>query len=218
MTIVPSQIQENLCINTDKVYDWIIEEGFGSTTLLASNLPVALPAGATNVQVNCILTDATGTPLPINTELDVTEVAPREDRQFVVDGTPVTLQRVTFRKTVYIVLEVTGVDPATGSQFLITSNPFPPFNFLETAFLCAPEGTSLVVRISDFSCQTVINRNDAGDITSFGVSITVCQSIQTIAPVTIEVAAEFCTPREQITEACTNPTIPPQCPTVFPGA
>lgn len=211
------QAPETMCINTNKVYDWVLEEGTGSTTLLAANLPTALPAGATNVQVNCILTDSTGAPLPINSEIDVTESAPREDRQFLVDGALVTLQRVTFTKTVYIVLEISGVDPATGSQFLITSNPFPPFNFIEEAYLCAPAGTSLIVRVSDFSCNTIINRNAAGDITSFNVNITICQSIQTVAPVTIEITADFCMPREQITEQCTNPTIPPQCPVVFPG-
>ncbi len=209
--------RESLCVNAEKVYDWVIEEGTGSTTLLASRLPVAIPADATNVQVKCILTDENGIPLPINTQIDVTEVAPREDRQFDLDGTIVTLQRVLFTKKIYIVLEISGVDSATGSQFFITSDPFPPFNFTETEYLCAPPGTTLIVRISDFSCQTVVNRTETDAISGFGVSIFICQSIQVVAPVTIELSANFCVPRETLSEHCGNPRIPPQCPIIFPG-
>lgn len=208
--------RENLCVNAEKVYDWVIQESTGSTTVPLSRLPIPLPADATNVAATCILTDSTGVPLPVNTEVNVTEAAPREDRQFNVNGALVTLQRVTFSKILYVVLEITGVDPATGSQFLITTAPS-PFHFIESEFLCAPEGTSLVIRISNFACLTIINRNETGAITGFGLEIFVCQSIQTIAPVTIELNAGFCSPRDLLIEHCANPIIPPQCPRVFPG-
>lgn len=209
-------LQEVLCVNTEKVYDWILGDSTGSTTIPVGDLPVTIPADAVNVNVRCFLTDAEGTPLPINTEVAVTETAPRQDRQFEVNGSLVMLQRVMFRKTIYVVLEVTGTDPATGTMFLITSDPV-SFNFMEMAFLCAPVGTSLVVRISDFSCLAVINTDDTGDILSFGTQIFVCQSIQTIAPVTLELTADLCMPREAIVEQCPAPVIPPQCPTIFPG-
>ncbi len=210
------KVQETLCINVEKVYDWILEEAAGSTTIPIARLPIPLPAGATNVEVDCTLTSADGTPLPINAKLDVTEVSPRKERQFEVNGTLVTLQRVTFTKTLYVVLEISGVDPTTGEQFLITSNPA-PFTFIETAFLCAPPGTSLVVRISDFACLTVINRDETEAITGFGLSISICQSIQIVSPATIELSADFCAPREILSEKCATPTIPAQCPAVFPG-
>ncbi len=207
--------QNTLCINVEKVYDWIIEESSGSTSIPVGNLPVSLPANATDVEVTCYLSNETGAPLPLNSEVVVTETAPREDRQFEVDGVQVTLQRVTFTKTLFAVIKVSGVDPDTGGQFLITSNPA-PFTFIETAYLCAPPGTLLNVRISDFGCLTVIRRGTNDAIIAFGLSIFVCQSIQTFAPVTIEVASEFCMPRDTLAEPCLAPMIPSQCPVVFP--
>lgn len=209
--------QENLCVNVEKVYDWIIEESTGSTTVPVATMPLALPVDSTDVVADCILTDATGAPFPINSEVSVTEVAPREDRQFEIDGALVTLQRVTFSKVLYVVLKVSGVDPETGTPFIITSLPR-PFNFVESEFLCAPAGTSLIVRISNFTCLTTINRNETGAITGFGLRIFVCQSIKTFAPATIRLSADFCNPRELLTEQCANPIMPPQCPTIFPGA
>lgn len=207
--------QESLCVNINKVYDWVIEESSGSTTIAVDDLPIEIPADATNVVARCILTDSEGTPLPPNTEIEVTEVAPREDRQFDVNGIIVTLKRVIFSKVVYVVLEVSGVDPETGTLFQITSDPV-PFTFLETENLCAPAGTNLVVRISNFTCLSVINRNIDGEITRFGIDISVCQSIQAVAPATIEFTANFCSPRDQLTDQCANPIMPPQCPAIFP--
>jgi hypothetical protein len=205
-----------MCINAEKVYDWVVQGSTGSTTVPVASLPVALPAGATNVVVNCTLTDSTGIPLPINTAVNAPEVAPREDRQFRVDGVIITLQQVTFTKVLYVVLEVSGVNPATGTQFLITSAPI-PFTFMETEFLCAPAGTSLLVRISNFSCLPIINRDTDGAITGFGLQILVCQSIQIMAPVTIELNAAFCSPRSLLAEQCANPVMPAQCPGLFPA-
>ncbi len=170
------QVQEALCINAEKVYDWIIEESTGSTGIPVASLPVPLPAGATNVQTSCFLSDVNGVPLPLNTQIDVTETTPREDRQFQVNGVTVTLQRVTYTKTLYAVIRITGVDPETGTPFQITSDPA-TFRFIETAFLCAPPGTSLVVRISDFGCLAVVMRDGTDAITGFGLTIFVCQSI-----------------------------------------
>ncbi len=204
-----------LCINTDRVYDWVIEEAESSTTIPAIGMPLTIPLEATNVKATCILTDAAGVPLPINTELNVTETAPRENHQFTVDNTVVTLQRVIFTKVIYVVLEVTGVDSTTGTQFLIQSNPI-QLNFMETIFLCAPPGTTLLVRVSNFSCLTVINRDGTGAIIDFQLNINICQSIQMVAPVTVEVRADMCSPRKILTEHCGNVSIPPRCPSVFP--
>src|SRR5699024_4265445 len=209
-------IQDTLCINTEKIYDWIVGDSTGSTTIDVDDLPIALPADATNVEANCTLTDEDGDPIPINTQIDIVEVTPREERQIDVDGELVTLERVRFRKTLYATLEVSGVDPATGTQFLITSDPV-SFNFVETAFLCAPEGTAIVVSISDFSCLGVINRDVDDVIIDFDLEIFVCQSIQAIAPVAVEVAADLCMPREELIDRCAGPVRPPQCDMVFPG-
>ncbi|MFO1446350.1 hypothetical protein KDN24_24730 [Bacillus sp. Bva_UNVM-123] len=216
------QPTELLCINTNKVYDWILEETTVSQTVLAATL--ALPAAiaavlclpAALVKITPIVTDAAGNPLPLNSEVDVTESLPRVDRQFEVDGALVTLQRVSFTKTVFVVLEISGVIPATGIPFLVRT-PVIPFSVNESAFLCAPAGTELLVRISDFEAQSIVNCDAAGVFVSIGLSIVVCQSIQTVTPVTLELTAGFCSPREPLFENCPSPTIPPQCPVVFPG-
>ena len=52
--------QESLCVNINKVYDWVIEESSGSTTIAVGNLPIEIPADATNVVARCILTDSEG--------------------------------------------------------------------------------------------------------------------------------------------------------------
>ena len=213
--------QELLCINTEKVYDWILEEATSSQTIPVSRLgiPAAILAvicnPAAHTTINCILTDSMGRALPLNSEITVTELGPRIDRQFEVDGALVTLQRVSFTKTVFIVLEFSGVTPATGVPFIFTTEPI-PFTITETAFLCAPPGTTLVVRLTDFECQTVLNCA-AGALVSVGVTLLTCQSIQTVTPVTLELTADFCAPRETLIESCPTPLIPPQCPVIFPG-
>ena len=224
MDIKPlQQPTELLCINTNKVYDWILEEATASQTILAATL--ALPAAIAAVlclptalvKITPILTDVNGIPLPPNSEVTVTELQPRVDRQFEVDGALVTLQKVSFSKIVYVVLEISGVIPATGVPFLVQTLPL-PFTVNESAFLCAPAGTQLLVSISDFEAQTVLNCDAEGVFVSIGLSIVVCQSIQTVSPVTLELTASFCSPREPLFENCPRPTIPPQCPVVFPGS
>ena len=208
--------RNTLCVNVDKVYDWVIEESTGATSIPIGNFPITIPATATNIQVRVILTDESGEPVPLNIPLEVTEPSPREDHQFTIDGNLVTLQRVSFTKTLFAVLEVGGVDPDTGTQFLIASNPV-EFTFFESVFLCAPAGTTLVVKISNFDYLTFVRRDAEDAITAFGLNIFICQSIQTIAPVTAELRANYCEPREQLSEQCGAPITPPDCSSVFPG-
>jgi len=82
-----------MCINTLKVYDWVVEESTGSTSVPVGSLPIALPVDAENVKAKCILTDVNGVPLPVNAEVVVVEDVPREDHQFEINGSLVTLQR-----------------------------------------------------------------------------------------------------------------------------
>ncbi|HLS54330.1 MAG TPA: hypothetical protein VK031_10165, partial [Tissierellaceae bacterium] len=201
--------------NVDKVYDWIVEESTGTATIPIGEFPITIPVDATNVKVKCMLTDELGNPIPINSELDVMETSARQDHRLKVGGMSVTLQRVSFTKTLYAVLEVRGVDPATGNQFLVTSDAI-PFNFFETALLCAPAGTNLLVKISNFDCLTFVTRNEAGEITDFGLNISICQSIQTVAPVTVEMEANLCNPRREIIEHCATPGLPGDCSAIFP--
>src|SRR5690625_1920821 len=103
----PKQIiEELLCINTDKVYDWVILQSNVNTNVLAADLgglPID-PCGPTvsNLTTECYLTDAAGNRLGPNSVIDVVETRDREDRAFIIDGTEVILQNVAFQKTIFL--------------------------------------------------------------------------------------------------------------------
>lgn len=211
--------QELLCFNAEKVYDWVILQTTVNQNILAADLGV-LPIdpcdpAVSNLSTRCYLVDPlTGNPLPPNAEIDVVETADRQDRIFVIDGDQVTLQRVSFEKIISVVIEFSGFDGTT--PFVEISDPI-EITIPESVFLCAPEGTRLVVRLSDVGCSASVNCT-AGALVSVDLTLDICQSVQTVADVTLELVADFCEPRDNlITEECPNPVIPPQCPIVFPG-
>ncbi|MEI3614750.1 hypothetical protein [Pseudogracilibacillus sp. SO30301A] len=214
----PKQIgPEMLCINTDKVYDWVILQANINNTITAADLGV-LPVdpcdpAVTNLTTECYLVDAAGNRLPPNQEIAVMETNDRQDRTFLVDGKQVLLQKVTFQSTVNVVVEIRGLNGTT--PFVEQTAPI-PIEIPESIFLCAPEGTDLIVRLSDIECNVVLNCA-GGALGSVDVSLNLCQSVQTVTNVTVELPASFCQPREVFTEQCSTPIIPAQCPVVFPG-
>lgn len=218
MEVQPTPIEpEILCINAEKVYDWVILQATANTTVLAADLgglPVD-PCGATvsNLTTECFLTDAAGNRLTPNSPIAVTETRDREDRPFIIDGTEVVLQNVAFQKTVYVVVEFSGLDGTT--PFVEQSAPI-TLDIPESLFMCAPVGTDLVVRMSDIECSVRLNCTGTA-LTSVDVALNLCQSVQSVAGVTVEIEADFCQPRDILTEQCPAPIIPPQCPVLFPG-
>lgn len=210
--------QELLCINAEKVYDWVIlQEDLNQTVLPAAIgvLPInPCDPAVSGLTATCYLVDPiTGNPLPPNAEIPVTEVGEREDRQFVINGALVTLQRVSFVKTLNVVIEFSGFNGTT--PFVMTSDEI-TVDIPESVFLCAPEGTRLIVRVSDVDCSVSVNCV-AGALESVDLFLNVCQSVQSVADVTLELVADFCQPRDILVEQCPTPSIPPQCPAVFPG-
>ncbi|MED1470479.1 hypothetical protein [Bacillus salipaludis] len=197
--------QELLCVNVDKVYDWVTYQG-------SVNLPgttITFPAGvldpcAVGTTILDIAAEVTVGP--------VTEVGERVNRTFIINGAEVTLQRVTIVKTLSIAVTVTALD-ATGVQITLTGVPIPA-TITESFFLCAPEGTDITVTAYD--TETSVSGACVAGALVVDIASVVCQGIQVTAPVTIELTADFCAPRENIIAACPAPAIPPQCPTVFP--
>ncbi|GAA5416427.1 hypothetical protein Pryu01_01462 [Paraliobacillus ryukyuensis] len=211
--------QELLCFNAEKVYDWVILQNTINQNVPAADIGVLpidpVSPAVSNLTTRCYLVDPlTGNPLPPNAEIEVVETADRQDRMFVIDGSQVTLQRVSFEKVINVVIEFSGFDGTT--PFVEISDPI-EITIPESVFLCAPEGTRLVVRISDVECSASVN-GTAGELVSVDLTLDLCQSVQAVADVTLELVADFCEPRDNlITEDCPNPIIPPQCPVVFPG-
>jgi len=214
----PHQIgPEVLCINTDKVYDWVILQANINNTITAADIG-ALPVdpcdpAVTNLETDCYLVDAAGNPLPPNREIPVVETSDRQNRAFLIDGNQVVLQKVSFQSTINVVVEFRGLNGTT--PFVEQTAPI-PIEIPESIFLCAPEGTDLVVRLSDIECNVVVNCVGT-TLGSIDISLGLCQSVQAVTNVTIELPADFCQPREVFTEQCPAPIIPTQCPVVFPG-
>lgn len=218
MSKEPLQVDETLCMNTEKVYDWVVLQSNINNTFTTDDLGTLAvnpcDPTVTNLTTECFITDVNGVPIPLNGEITVTETSDRQDRMFMIDGIEATLQNVSFLETLYIVIEFTGITGTT--PFVEQSQPI-PIEIPESLFLCAPEGTDLVVRLTDVECSARVNCTAAGALTNVDVFLNLCQSVQAVANVTIEVDASFCQPRDIITEQCPTPTIPPQCPIIFPG-
>ena len=213
--------QELICINVDKVYDWIVKEKSFDVTppgTITFSPAASVPTGPiTGAQISCEVTPDENNPIVI---------LGREDRPFIIDGVPVTLQQVNIQKnfnvTICIILS-TGV--------VLTSTTPIPVTRCEQATLCAPDGTNIEITYTDLDCficstGTLIGganggggTTPTGEITFSGLTISVvsCQSIQSTFPVTVEFLAEFCEPRDEFPIPCPAPIRPLQCPTVFPS-
>ncbi|MBZ5751985.1 hypothetical protein [Metabacillus rhizolycopersici] len=195
--------QELLCINTTKVYDWILNEATFDLTFVGEALPIIGEDPLTCEEI-------TG---PVTCEVTAgpaVAVGPREDRVFVIDGTEVTLQLVTIRKN----FTVTFFFPtATGTEEASFD-----FSRCEQVFLCAPTGTDILVSYTDLDCFICTFDCDLlSDTFDAQVTVRLCQSIQSTFPVTLEIVADFCQPRDILpTPACPSPVMPPQCPVLFP--
>ncbi|MFC7785299.1 hypothetical protein ACFQWC_12445 [Rossellomorea sp. GCM10028870] len=199
--------QELLCIRTEKVYDWIINEANFEITSLGVVIPFPglgdlTPEDILSVTCNVI-------------DVDITEVGEREDRQFIIDGATITLQEVTLQKIITYTITVTLLDgvsvtlpvPLTATRF-------------EQVVLCAPEGTEIVAETSDTDCFVTAfvaaAGTDALTLTTVSLSIRVCQSILVVFPVVLELVADFCQPRDILPTVCPTPLLPEQCPVLFP--
>lgn len=208
--------QELLCINTTKVYDWVINEASFDLTIGDFELPV----GPSGEQLECDdIEEVICTVEP--REDDPIEIVGRVDQELVVDGTLLTLQLVNIRKyfTVTIAVELTAEN---GGAVVEVGEA--DFVRCEQVLLCAPEGTDVEVTYTDLDCFvcnfTCEENGTAGDsLDDITVSVRLCQSIQSTYPVTLELIAEFCEPRDLLPiPPCPAPTMPPQCPVLFPTA
>lgn len=209
--------QELLCINTEKVYDWLLNETNFDLSLTDLDLPVNPTTGD---QLECDdidLNAVTCTVAPA--EVDPIVVLGREDQEFVVDGAEVTLQLVNIRKNFEVTVFVDLIPALGGTTVEVGSADF---TRCEQVILCAPEGTDIDVTYTDLDCFVCTATCDAGTTTEVDeidvtVSVRLCQSIQSTFEVTLEIVADFCQPRDILPfPPCPAPTIPPQCPVVFP--
>ncbi len=205
---MPSQAQELICINVDKVYDWIVKEmSFDISPTGPITFPgVTAATDLTGAIVTCRVIPAATNPIVIMN---------RENRQFSIDGSTVCLQHLNIQKNFVLTIVVTL---PTGAVF--TSADI-PVSRCEQVTLCAPKGTDVEILYTDldcFVCTTGTLTAAAGAITFSALTITVavCQSIQSTFPVTVEFLATFCEPRADLPFSCPTAVRPQQCPVIFP--
>ncbi|SFM06737.1 hypothetical protein SAMN04487943_10793 [Gracilibacillus orientalis] len=210
--------QELLCINTEKVYDWLLNEASFDLNIDGLELPINTVTGA---QLECDdidLNNVTCTVTP--SEEDPFVILDREDQVFIIDGEEVTLQVVNIRKSFDVIVYVQLIPELGGRTIEIGTATF---SRCEQVILCAPEGTDINVSYTDLDCFVCSVNCDTGtttEIDELNVTFTVrlCQSIQSTYEVTIELEADFCQPRDVLpVPPCPTPTIPVQCPVVFPA-
>ncbi|MCM3316479.1 hypothetical protein M3603_07280 [Rummeliibacillus stabekisii] len=206
--VIPNQLQEQICINVDKVYDWIVKEmSFDISPTGTITFPGVTPTtDLTGAIVRCNVVPAATNPIVILS---------RENREFSIDGSTVCLQQLNIQKNFVLTIVVTLPN---GTRF--TSNTI-PVSRCEQVTLCAPNGTDVEILFTDldcFVCTTGTLTAAAGTITFSALTITVsvCQSIQSTFPVTVEFLATFCEPRADLPFACPGPVRPAQCPLIFP--
>ncbi|WP_430788246.1 hypothetical protein VBD025_00445 [Virgibacillus flavescens] len=208
--------QELLCINTEKVYDWILNEGNFDLALNDLELPI----GPDGTQLECEDIDIDTVTCEVTpAAVDPIVILDRVDQEFVIDGALVTLQLVNIRKNFEVTIFVQLIAALGGGIVEVGSAEF---TRCEQVILCAPLGTDIDVTYTTLDCfvctatcdTTTTATPDELDVT---VSVRLCQSIQSTFDVTLEIVADFCEPRDMLPiPPCPAPTIPPQCPLVFP--
>ena len=207
---MPSQLQEPICINVDKVFDWIVKEASFEFTTTA-------PITFSGVTATTNLAGAVVTCNVVPRATNPVVILNRENRQFTIDGETVCLQNLTIQKNFTLTLVVTLPNGTMFTSEAITVSR------CEQVTLCAPKGTDVEILFTDldcFVCSTGTLTAAAGTITftALTVTISVCQSIQSTFPVTVEFLATFCEPRAELPFACPGVVRPAQCPAVFPPA
>ncbi|WP_085992740.1 hypothetical protein [Oceanobacillus senegalensis] len=209
--------QELLCINTEKVYDWVLNEATFDLSLTDLELPLNPVTGD---QLECDDLDLDSVTCEVApTEVDPFVILDREDQEFEIDGAIVTLQLVNIRKNFEVTIFANLAADLGGANVEIGTVEF---TRCEQVILCAPDGTDIDVTYTDLDCFVCTATCDVGtttDIDELDVTVTVrlCQSIQSTFDVTLEIVADFCQPRDILElPPCPAPTIPPQCPVVFP--
>jgi len=211
--------KELICINVDKVYDWIVKENSFDFALPTGpiaftptgSVPTSATAGLlTGATVTCEVSPAMAFPI---------EILSRENRPFCIDGKTVLLQQLHIRKNFVVTIVVTLTNGTVLRSAAI------PLTRCEQVTLCAPEGTDVVITYTDLDCfvcspgtLTVPAGTAAGSIviTGLNLSVATCQSIQSTFPVTVEFLADYCEPRDDLPTACPPPLRPQQCSVVFP--
>ncbi|MGP4069441.1 hypothetical protein [Halobacillus sp. B29] len=152
----------------------------------------------------CYLTDELGETVE---SITCRESGSREDVTVTLSGESVVLQRVSLINQGFVVVEISN------DETTCITDPI-PFCFVETLLLCAPDGTDIECKVTEFDCQACVNCQN-GEFQSLDIFFDVCLSVQTVVDTVFELPISFCVPRKEIEQPPCTFKIPDQCSTIF---
>ena len=207
------------CINVEKVYDWIVQsveiplQSFigndGICILQFTCGDLRSEVGSGSLTAACYLTDAEGNQLDPLVPGAIQCHAFPQVKDFEVQlpsGKIVTLQKVKILIQGYFVVQLSN---EKGESCISAPQPF---TVEEKFLLCMPAGTTLECKTIDFECDAAIicETDSSGNqyFQQIAVSIELCESVQAVGSVTLDINACEAVPRDLIIPSCSLPIVP----------
>jgi hypothetical protein len=208
---IPNNVQAE-CICVPKVYDFVVStEEINSTVPLPATPPVGCPTTVTDITCE-LATEPSFFPISCTPTGGCTVL---DRRPINIDGASAAIVKI--RQDIPVDVTLTGTD-ATGAPASCTIPVLVPF--IRQVVLCfPPEFTddNLICRIIGGDCVITSPPPIGGSPfpASVGIELHVCEEIQVLAAVKLEVLAKFCSPRAPIdlpvTTLCPPTLFPQQC-------
>jgi len=168
-----------------------------------------------NKNVSCFLSDCHGKKLDPYKKgsLECIEISDPHNRREVEvklsNGKVIILQEVIILKRGFVTIEFSNRKGKHKKKCTF------PFREVEILFLCAPIGTKIVCEITDFRCRAVAVPDKHKKHSCFDIVIIleICQSIEVLGKVKVELEAIECKPREDLFSStiCDDEIPPPHC-------
>ncbi|MGN8647354.1 DUF3992 domain-containing protein [Gracilibacillus sp. HCP3S3_G5_1] len=133
----------------------------------------------------CFLSDEKGKPVDSLECREITQTKGRPDVPVTLpNGEKALLQKVKVLKKGFITVQLKNKNKVCKICTI-------PFKVVEELILCAPLGTFLQCKVTDFECKAYFSN----DCKKINIEIFFCQQIQMVANVNIEVETILCHPR-----------------------
>lgn len=203
---------EKLCINVNKVYDWVTRQvekdinfiGDKGWKKLGFDDVTPCPDLEDDFIVKVIFED-----------VECEEVGKRKDIFVEEFDTLMQIVKIKVQGNFRIVFF-----KEDDKKFEPIVSDLIPFCIFEKFVLCAPEGTKIKCHVYDsFGFGGICCNGD--DFQELAVTLVLCLSVQAEAKVKVQIEGKICQPREDIIlpipiRECPEIEFPPQCPNVFP--
>ncbi|MED1562513.1 hypothetical protein AJ85_16660 [Alkalihalobacillus alcalophilus ATCC 27647 = CGMCC 1.3604] len=216
--------KHNICINAEKVYDWVMRPVEVQPISITNADLAELTAGlydATEYDNFCQFLTAnhpcyTTKCRVLEDTLYTQEITQSHGRQKVEvtlpNGETVTLYRVKILAKGQMEIAVMDDDDC------FTLNEPVEFFTIQTLYLCAPKGTCVEACIVEGECDAEFVCTE--NFQQLDISVSLCLDVFVTDFVKIEVEAAYCHPRNELPindVVCGTKKRPPNCDVIFPG-